>query len=217
MATAVKPSRQGNGARLRPPHVPRRQGRWVVIGVLLIAGSALAGAVWARAVNQREPVLAAAKLVPAGQVLGDDDLKVVRVAGDSGMRFLAADRRDTVVGETAAVDLVPDTLLTRRHVGDNAGLSPGKAVVGVALKPGQMPAAKVAPGNQVEVVDTGAAAGAMAASRPTVLAAARVVGVEEAESDAGQTLVVSVLVERREAPAVAAAGASGRASLVLVS
>jgi SAF domain len=208
---------EGNGVRLRPPAARRRQLPWVVIGVVCIVGGSLAGALWARSVSDREAVLVMARAVPAGQVIEHGDVKVSRVAGDADVRAIASGNVATVVGQRAAVDLLPGTLLVRAHVGNPAGLGSGKAMVGLALKPGQLPTAKLGPGNQVQVVDTGAAPGAVTPASPAVLASAGVAGVEEAESDAaGKTVVVSLIVNQAEAPAIAAAGAAGRAALVLV-
>lgn len=221
MATAVEqrraPGIPGNGARLRPPGARQRQLPWVVLAVVCIVGGALAGGVWARSVAQREAVLATAKAIPAGQVIGRGDVKVVRVAADGGLRAVAAERIDTVVGQTAAVDLLPDTLVTRGHVGNAAGLASGKAIVGLALRPGQLPSTKLGSGSQVDVVDTGAGPGSVTSAKPAVLATGRVAAVEETESDAaGTTAVVSLIVDKSEAPGIAAAGAAGRAALVLV-
>ncbi len=208
---------EGNGVRLRPPGRSRRQLPWVVIGVLCIVGGSLAGALWARAVSDREAVLVMARAVPAGQVIEDADLKVSRVAGDASLRAVASERIATVVGQRAAVDLLPGTLLVRAHVGNPAGLGSGKAMVGLALKPGQLPSTKLGAGNHVKVIDTGAAPGAVTPASPAVLATAAVAAVEDTESDAaGKTVVVSLIVDEARAPAIAAAGAAGRAALVLV-
>ena len=208
----------GNDLRLKPPGARQRQLPWVIVGIVCIVGGALAGGMWAMSASDRQPVLVMARTVPAGQTIRAADVKVANVAADRELRPIDEDDRRTVVGQPAAVDLVAGTLLTRAHLGDSAGLGSGRAMVGLALKPGQLPSAKLGPGSQVEVVDTGAGPGAPSRANPTVLGTARVVAVDKASSDAaGDTVVVSLMVERGDAPAVAAAGAAGRATLVLVS
>ncbi|MDQ3573309.1 MAG: SAF domain-containing protein [Actinomycetota bacterium] len=217
-ATELRQASNQNDIRLRPPGARQRQLPWVVVGIVCIVGGALAGGLWAASVSDRQPVLVMARAVSAGQPIRSPDLKVARVAGDGELRAIAAKDERTVVGQPAAVDLVAGTLLTRDHLVAGAGVGSSKAVVGLALKPGQLPSTKLGPGNQVQVVDTGTAPGTTGRANPTVLGTARVASVDNVQSDvAGETVVVSLTVERSEAPAVAAAGAAGRATLVLVS
>ena len=213
--TRPGPGVKDNGLRVatspRERNVP-----WIVLAVVLIVGFSLLFAVVARGLSDREAVLAVAKAVPAGQVIQDSDLQVVRISADGNLRAIASARRDTVVGQPAAVDLTPGTLVTRAQVGPSRGLDAGKAVVGLALKPGQYPSSRFGPGAHVQVVDTGAAPGAADRPEPVVLAVARVSDVAEAGDAASGTVVASLVVGEREAPDIAAAGAAGRAALVMV-
>ena len=214
--TGLRDAPPASDLRLRPPGARRRQLPWVIVGIVCFVGGALAGGLWATSASDRQPVLVMARTVPAGQTIRAADVKVANVAADRELGPIDEDDRRSVVGQPAAVDLVAGTLLTRAHLGDNAGLGSGRAMVGLAFKPGQLPT-KLGPGSRVQVIDTGAGPGAPGRPNPTVLGIARVAAVDKADSDAsGETVVVSLTVERGDAPAVAAAGAAGRAALVLV-
>ena len=92
-----------------------------------------------------------------------------------------------------------------------------KAVVGMALKPGQLPE-RLRPGDHVMVVRT-APAGAAATGADgdaAVLVRAATVSAVETLADSSGTVVVSLTLEQADAPTVAGASSAGRISLVLV-
>jgi hypothetical protein len=221
MAVSVRTrtTQSANGAGpLRLGPAPRQRNvPWMVTGVLLVVGGALLFAVIATRLAHRQPVIALARAVPAGQVITAGDLKVVHLSVDAELRGISAGDVDDVLGRPAATDLAAATLLTRDDVGVGTGLSRGKAVVGLGLKPGQLPSQDLGPGARVVVLDTGESAGG-GTSEPRVLAAGRVTSVHVVDSGAGAgTVAVSVVVAEAGAPAVAAANAAGRAALGLVS
>lgn len=176
----------------------------VVIGALLAAGLFLGG-------DDRQSVLVVARPVAAGQVIAASDLAVAE-ASLSGADALPASKRAEVVGKTAAVGLAPGAVLAPSQVGARSGLGRREAVVGVAVKAGQAPAGLRA-GTRVRVVDTGGTAGVPPAA--VVSAWAVVTDVETSETGSG-TVVASLRVPEGDAVAVAAAGAAGRASLVVL-
>ncbi len=236
MASTSAPTRRAAPAPRgpdRPPRVPSgptRQRRWslALVSILVTIGSALAFALlWVNA-GGREPVLAVARPVPEGQLIEAADLAVVRVSADPGLRPVGADRRAAVIGQSAAVDLVPGALLTQGQWGDASLLAEGDVVVGVPVPREQLPSGRLQPGDQVLVVlnasssapadlDGGAGrpAGSVApGSLGRVLAEARVFASDELVD--GSTAVVSLAVPREGAPDIAGASAEGRVSLVLV-
>lgn len=208
-----------NGSRaLRLEPVAReRSVPWMVIGILLIAGGALLFVLLAGRLDERQPVLAMRRAIPAGQVIRNGDLKVVKLSVDGRLSGIPSSMRAEIVGKPAATDLAADTLLARASVGTGEGLSPGKAVIGLALKPGQLPADDVVSGSRVVVLDTGESTGGGRAA-PEAIAEGRVTSVREHDSGIGAgTIAVSVVVDEDEAPRIAAANAAGRVALVLVS
>lgn len=236
MASTNAPPRGGGPSSRRPDRpprqlpAPRRQRRWslALVSILVTVGSALAFALlWADA-GGRQPMLAVAQAVPAGQVIEADDLAVVRVSADPGLRPVSVDRRSAVVGQTAVTDLVAGTLLTDGQWGSGSLLAEGDVVVGVPIPREQLPQGELQPGDQVLVVLNSSAStpseagssdrtvgGVSLGSLGQVLTEGRVFASDELAA-AATTAVVSLAVPREAAPDVAGAAATGRVSLVLV-
>ncbi len=172
--------------------------------------------------GQRSDVLAVARPVPAGTQLQPEDLNVVRISEDSSLRPVPASQQGNVVGQTAAVTLMPGTLLTQGQLHKDPGLAAGKVVIGLSLKPGQAPTT-LQQGAQVMVLATGSAASLVATSpgaasiggqdpRGTVLVRqATVVAVSEERSS--DNLTASLLVNENAAPVIAGAAAVGQVTI----
>jgi hypothetical protein len=196
----------------------RRQVRWIVAGVLLVAGSALVFAtVWARA-GSGEHVLVLSRSVDAGHVLTSSDLREARVSSGDGVATVPASSEASVVGRTVAVPLAEGSLLNPSALGSGRALRSGEAVVGMALKPGMFPPG-LAPGDHVRVVDTTSTStsGTSGSSRSSVGRATGVVVAIEASTSAGDgSAVVSLRLEDGAADGVAQLASAGHASLVLV-
>lgn len=228
MATGIRrrlvaPPASTNGASARPPaaHIgglgtAKRSTPMALVGVATVVLGALVSLAVYTSLDRRQDVLAVARPVAPGALIAAEDLRVVQVSTSSGITPVKASQRHTVVGKTAAVGLVPGTLLGASQVGPSSSLQAGQAVVGLALKPGQAPAS-LRPGTRVEVVDTVKAANGDQ-PRPIVLSNSAVVsttGRGDGSAASGTTLV-SLTMPATEAPAVAAAAMDGQLSLVVL-
>lgn len=212
---STMPRPHPDGSRLVPPG-RQRSVPLAVVGVLLcFLGALVFGALHLR-LDHRVAVLAVARPVTAGEVIHDADLRVVRVStGD--LATVSAEDRSAVVGHVAAMSLAPGSLLVRSELGSSSSLQAGQAVVGVALKAGQLPGV-LRPGDRVLVIDTGSPTSASPSSA-SATAGSRVEGVVAAVSEAPDSpgvTVVSLTVDAADAPAIATAAAAGHVSLVLV-
>jgi hypothetical protein len=185
-----------------------------LVGVALVVVGALVFLALYASLDTRQSVLVAAHDVAPGQVLAAEDLQVARVSASEGAASVPASRRAEVIGQPAAVGLVRGAILAPAQVGESSGLGAGQAEVGVVLKPGQAPLA-LHQGARVEVIDNGGEAAAGQA-RPVVLTNEAVVSDVGTPSASSATTVVSLTVPQPDAAAVAAAGAAGRVSLVVV-
>jgi hypothetical protein len=182
----------------------------VLVGAALMVAFALLFGVAAFRADPATPVLAVARPVPAGQVIVDADLRVVRVAPEAGVDLFGEAERSTVVGRTARVPLVEGSLLAPGQVGAAAWPPVGESVVAVPVPAGRLPAG-VGEGSQVSVL-VAAAESAEPATPAGPVVPASVVAVEPATSAGVST--VSLLVSSADAPAV---GAAGEVVLVLES
>lgn len=209
-------------ARLRSP-LPTRQRRpaLVAVAVALIVGLGAVGAYLYTQAGAKTPVVMVVNEVAAGQPIERADLTTVAVAGP--VTAIAGGNVESVVGQRAAIDLLPDMLLQRAMVTDADPLGPSEALVGVLTRPGQIPAGSLAPGDVVSVLRLPAANAAAPAGGGASGAGQATVLVERAEVFAARTdpsvpggTVLSLVVDREVAPAVAAASGAGLVALVQV-
>jgi len=112
----------------------RRSLPHLLVGAGLVVVCALAFAVTALRVDPRAEVLALAGPVPAGHVLTDTDLVVIRVAADASLPVLPAAQRGSVVGRSVTLPLPGGSLVSEQVLGPAAWPPPGQAVVAVSLK-----------------------------------------------------------------------------------
>ncbi len=195
----------------------RRQVPWIVAGVLLVVGCALAFGVASLRVAKGERVLAIARAVPVGQVLQPGDLQIVQVSPSSGLDPVPASAEAGLLGRPAAVALVAGTLLTPGDLGTPPPGAAGSDVVALALKAGAYPPS-LAPGERVEVVPvTGAGTTSVSAaplSGRLHPVEAVVVGIDAAPGGSSADAVVSLDVAPGDATGVASLAAAGQAALV---
>jgi hypothetical protein len=202
--------RRAGGSRVRP-----------VAGVLLVVvmcarvlaeGRVLAGG--RVQAGSREPVLALARPVAAGQVITASDLRVVDVSAAGPVSLVPAGRQAQVAGRTATASLPAGSLLA---AGDVGAPSPGRgqAWLGVALLPGRYPPG-LSPGQHVGVLaapapGSGGRAPARVAGYGVVLSVTAV-----PEPGAAGEIVVELDLPRDAVPQVTAASAAGRVSLAVI-
>ena len=192
----------------------RRNHTRIALGLLVVVLSVLGTVTLYTRADDRIEVLAVGRSVAEGQEITADDLAVVSLSSDSELRTIPASEESRVVGQMAAVDLVPGSLLTQRQVSSGPRVPDGMVLTGATLKPGQYPVGLRA-GDSVLVVETPTAAATGAAAAPIDRGRARVVDLAELE-DASSSIAVSMVVPSDAATAIAAAGSSGRLTLVVV-
>jgi hypothetical protein len=205
-------SNDSHPPRLTPR--PRLNRSRLLLGIFLIATLSLAFAVLYSNVGSRQPVLAIARPVNAGQKIRSSDLSEVRVSLDPALKPIAASERATVEGRVAAVNLVPGTLLTRAELATGPALDSGRSEVGLALKPGQFPPGLRVGDHVSAVLLVAAAAGAPSdhGGIDRVIDDATVTSLADSGDASGAT-VVGLDVSSTDAPAVAAASAANRVTI----
>lgn len=213
------PSANG-GANVVPPAVrtplPTRQRRtgYAALGVLLIVGLGAAFGYLYTTAGEKVPVVIVTSSVSVGKVIERADLSTVDVAGD--LTAIAGANLDSVVGQRAAVALLPNTVLQRSMVTDVDPTPVGMIQVGVAVKGGQIPAEGLTPGDLVQVLRLPTAGGTGAPAAPEVVVGEATVYASVPDPvQAGATLL-TLLVPAEQAAAVAGASGAGAAALVKV-
>ncbi|MGC4894522.1 SAF domain-containing protein [Micromonospora sp. DT31] len=216
---SVVASRNGTPtqAPIAPPKVVRqRRVRPGLLGlaILLIALGGLGAAFAVTSVRSTGTYLAVARPVEVGRQLTADDLVPVRVSGGRELRPVAADRISDVLGLRAAVRLTPGTLLTEAQLTEAPMLGPGQQQIALGLKPDQVPARKLHPGDKVLLVSTpDSSAGGGEARGGGTRFDGTVIDTATPEND---DTVVYLALSVRDVPAVVALAADDRIALVLI-
>lgn len=209
-------------APVEPPRVVRqRRMRPGLLGlaVLLIALGGLGAAFAVTSVRATGTYLAVARPVSVGTALTADDMRSVQVAGGVGLSPVPASKINEVIGKRAAVTLVPGTLITMDQLTDKPLLGPGQQQVAIGLKPNQVPAKELRPGDKVLLVSTppqNASTGEVRTSQATRYEATVVDAAEPDEKGPDRTTVVVYLaLAGRDAPAVVTLAAQNRLAVIL--
>jgi len=211
---------QGQGAGpVAPPRVSvrRRRPGVIALSLALIAAGGAGVAVLVLQVGHRTQVVTVVREVQVGQVLTERDLGRASVALDPAVKAVRADDLDEVVGQRAAVELRPGSLLAPSQVTQDSLVRPGEQVVPIGLKPEQVPASALVPGQKVRLVHVPAQDAADTGRTPAVAPqtlAGRVVKASGAAPGTG-VVVVDVATSADDGPTVAAWVSAGTLRLVL--
>lgn len=177
-----------------------------ILGVLLVIVCSLVVATLASSSGHRTQVLVIVKPIPAGTPIQVGDLRAAGVAADNTVRGIRASQAPTIFGRIAADNLVPGTLLVSDELAAGPQVAKGTTIVGLALKPGFLPA-NLAPQDTVTVLDTPTGTASSPGSGAAGVLASGVAVYSVGASPDGQTTLVSVEVPAAGAPAVAEANA----------
>lgn len=178
--------------------------------------TALLGALIYMQAGQTVSVVAVREPVPKGQTIDRDNLISKQVSGVASA--VHVDDVQSVVGKSAAVDLLAGQVVTRPAVTDDPVPGPGRAVVGLALTPSQMPGSGLSAGDLVRVVAVPAKDDGDIAldEAPTLAASAQVLSLSPTQSaEVGR--VVTVVASDSEADQLAMFSAAGRLAVVKIS
>jgi hypothetical protein len=192
--------------QLRPPR-RRRSKLLILLGLVLSAVSAT-GVVWVfRAVDDSIAAVGVASPVRYGEVVTAEALLEVHVRPDPGVHPLGWDQRFEIIGKPASTDLRPGALVTPDLAAESASApGPGEQLVGVPVKPGQLPTTTLEPRQPVLLVPVGATDDTGTPVRGSILR----VGARDSSS----LQVVDVLVSARDGVQVASRASAGGVAIV---
>ncbi|WP_231157077.1 SAF domain-containing protein [Streptomyces sp. CNZ748] len=220
VANGVSPQQTVAGP-VAPPRVSARRRRpgVIALSLALIAAGGAGVAVLVLQVGDRTPVVTVVRDVQVGQVLTEQDLGEASVALDPAVKAVRADDLKAVVGKRAAVELKPGSLLSPSQVTKDSLVKPGERLVPIGLKPDQVPASALVPGQRVQLVQV-PAQGAVAAveeagdgATPETIAG-RVVKASTAAPGTG-VVVVDVATAAEDGPTAAAWASTDTLRLLL--
>ncbi|GAA4578871.1 hypothetical protein GCM10023194_02900 [Planotetraspora phitsanulokensis] len=208
----------GPSARKLPVPPRERKPALAALAVFLILIGALGTTLLVMRTGDRVSAVRIVEQVGAGELIPASAIQEVQIA-DTGIDYVSWKFSDQVEKTYAAVTLLPGTLLTDRMVSkSNSALGPGKAIVGLALKDGQMPL-ELAKGDVVQVIyvpsgpkeTTGGQPGAATQRVLSPESLVTRVGDPGSRSSSG---LISVVVDASVAPTVALYASNGQIALI---
>jgi Flp pilus assembly protein CpaB len=186
-----------------------------VIAVLLIVlGAAVAGLLATR-IDDRVPVLVARDDLSIGHLITAKDLAVAEMAS-SGIAAIPASQASQVIGRYTNTTIGAGRLMDRSMLSTSGLLTPDKAAVGVSLAAGHYPANGLQSGDVVQVVRSVNDQGKAIVDRAVVSAVLKPGSSVFGSSSSSSTMTVTLIVDPKSSPQVAAAGAANQLSLVLL-
>lgn len=199
------------GTTLAPPPKLRRRPVLMAAAVAAICiGALLAAWAWT-ATSSTQDVLVARQTIPRGSIITAGELERVHLSADPALKPVPASDLNQVVGQRAALDIASGAMLTPGSYASTVVPGAGQSVVGVDLKPGQLPGLALNDGDPVRVVVTPGQGNAAPSGVP-LFTEAQVVG--ETRDQSGN-FVVDLVVASQDAPVLAARLATGNVAIVL--
>jgi Flp pilus assembly protein CpaB len=132
----------------------RRLDLRVVIGLALLLAGVVGSVGAVQRAGQRTPVLVMARDVPAGQVIGAQDVRVAELGLVAGVAALGVQDRGRVVGQVASVPLAAGQVLGPTAVANGPRLAAGQVLMSVAVAPEHAAAGILRAGDEVAVVSS---------------------------------------------------------------
>ncbi|MFF3617255.1 SAF domain-containing protein [Streptomyces sp. NPDC002580] len=189
----------------------------IALSLGLIASGGAGVVVLLLQVGDRTQVVTVVRNVQVGQVLTEQDLGKASIALDPAVKAVHASDLDQVVGKRAAVELRPGSLLAPSQVTKDSLMKPGEQLVPIGLKPEQIPATALVPGQKVGLVHVpaqGEVETDKSSDDPPRTLSGRVVKASDAAPGSG-IVVVDVATSADDGPTVAAWVSAGKLRLVL--
>ncbi|MEO3873659.1 hypothetical protein ABGB18_33025 [Nonomuraea sp. B12E4] len=217
MRTSEKPAANaaaglsGPASRKLPVPPRERKPALAALAVLLILGGALATTLLVLRSGDRVSAIRVTQQIGAGQKFTGPALEEVKIAADSGIDYVSWSQRENVLTSFAAVTILPGTLLTNEMgIETSSELGEGKATVGLALKPGQIPAG-LEEGDRVQVVHVPSRS---SQGETRVLApSALVFDAGSNGSRQGNSGQITIVVDSASAPEIVAFASSGEVAV----
>lgn len=203
------PDQPGPAAESGPLRL-RRQPKWIAAGVLAVCLGGLGATVLYAEATTQNSVIVVNRAITRGEQIGVGDLGVVSVGSAPGVSTVPADQVNDLVGQHATTDLSARSLLAEGQIGTPA-LDAERATVGLKLAAGRLPAAGLAPGARVLLVEVVAPEYAGAPEPPV---SGTLAGPPRPGADGLHTLV-DVQIEPNAAQRVTELAATDRIALYL--
>jgi hypothetical protein len=177
---------------------------------LIVAGGVGSAFIYTMA-SHTEQVLVVSHDLQRGEVIAATDLGSIGVGQGQANQGVSVKDSAEVVGKVAAVDLPKGSLITGRSFADSLAVPDGQALVGLSLKPSQLPAQPLVAGDQVVIVPVAAAGVPLSAPADSVNGVVS----DTADDTPSGTTIVDVYVSQTVAADLTSRAAAGAVAIYL--
>jgi hypothetical protein len=165
-------------------------------------------------VGHPDEVFAVTRDIPRGTTLTAGDLTSLALASGQRSSAISTASPSEVIGKVTTVDLPKGSLLTTAAIATTQQIPTGRALVGLSLKPSQLPAEPLVAGNHVEIVPI-----ATQTIGDVIVATSTISGVvsDTSVNQQSGTIVVDVYVSQTVAADLTSRAAAGSVAIYLTS
>jgi hypothetical protein len=199
-------------ARRITPVRTRRSWIWIAGSAALILGGSLVNVVLFTSSVHPHDVFIVTHNIPRGSTLAAQDLTTLSLAGDQASVGIASTAPADVIGKVATVDLPKGSLITPASLAATQQVPTGQALVGISLKPAQLPAQPLTAGDHVEIVPIAAT---NTPSLPVTTSTISGIVSDTADNQQSGTTIVDVYVSETVAADLTSRAAAGTVALYL--
>jgi hypothetical protein len=193
----------------------RRSAIWIGgAAALILLGFITGYFIYTSASNSTQVWIAKAPIA-RGHTIAQDDITPMSITAGQTTKAIPQAKLDEVLGKTAIVDIPSGGLITTTSIASQLGVPAGKAVVGLTLVPGRLPAQPLKVGDNIVIVPVPAQGGQALPVSATDTIPATVSQVRPVPNT--NNVVVDVFVNVQNAPDVTSKGAAGAVAIYLAS
>lgn len=212
--TLPTPARLSTAAKTVAPVRTRRSWVWIAAAAALILVGGLLNVFLFTSVGHPDQVFAVAHNLPRGTTITPGDLTSIALVSGQSTTALSTSTPSAVIGKVTTVDLPKGSLVTSAAIASTQQIPAGHALVGLSLKPSQLPAEPLVAGNHVEIVPIATdATGGDSVITSTIAGVVSDTAVDQ-QSD---TTIVDVYVSQTVAADLTSRAAAGAVAIYLTS
>lgn len=204
-------------AGLVDPVRPRRSWRYTAGAIAaILAGGLLSVSIYT-ASQKSESVFVVASTVERGETFTSADLTTITVTPGQRIDGYTLSESEQIIGRVAAVTLPKGSLVTHAAVATQLPVPAGQAVVGIAVKPSQMPAIGLESGDRVVITPVASQSATIAHTGPQAGDVDASVLAPPTTDPSTGLVVVDVTISAADASDVAGRSAAGQVAIYLTS
>lgn len=207
------PTRLDAGETISPVR-SKRSWVWAAGAIALIVAGGLGSVVIFSASSHTQEVFVVNGEVHRGDVIGKTDLGTLDIAEGQKTQGIPVSQASDIIGKVATVDLPKGSLVTSSAIAAGLSVPEGKALVGLSLKPAQLPAQQLVAGDDVQIVSVATNATGQGGSGSSSAISGTVS--DTASDQSSGTTVVDVYVNATVASDLTSRAAAGAVAIYVV-